>query len=501
VQFKKEHTVLIITAVVTAFALIGESLIDSMVFHTGPFLEILIGQTRHDLLLRVFMSSGFLAFGIYISIMLSRHRRAEDALKWQAAAIETSIDGIAIYNREGEYIYVNQAYASQNGYESAAELIGNHMKNSYEENEYLRIQQTCFPLLQKNGRWRGELIAKRKNGSTYFQEASVTLFEDGSRVCISHDITWRKRSEERVRRSERFLNMIFNSIRDPFCIFDSEFRIIRANTAYGDLKGKAVSDLIARKCYEVLEGQDHACAQCVVEKSLHSGDPCAKEKEIILEDGSAVWMEIYTYPILDEEGRVTHIIEYTRDATARKKSETEKIQLIAKLEHLSRTDGLTGLMNRRALTDSLVYELDRAKRYKTDLSIVLCDVDNFKDINDNFGHAAGDRALQALSGTFMTLLRKTDLAGRYGGDEFMIVLPATSLKGAERLADKLLAIVRNTDVPVRVDQTAHLSLSIGVTGLQQSDQDIEALIKRADEAMYAAKQAGRNRVFCGSWTS
>jgi len=501
VQFKKEHTVLIITAVLTALALAGDSLIDSVVFHTGPFLEILTGQTRHDLLLRVFMTSGFLVYGIFMSITLSRHRRAEDAMKRQTAAIETSIDGIAIYNREGEYIYVNQAYAVANGYESAAELIGKQMRNAYEENEYSRMEQVCFPLLLKNGRWRGELIAKRRNGSTYLQEASVTLIEDGSRVCISHDITWRKRSEERVRRSERFLNMIFNSIRDPFCIFDSEFRIIRANPAYGDLKGRAVNDLIGRKCYEALHGLDHQCSQCVVERSLCSADPCAKEKEVALDDGSTVWVEIYTYPILDEEGRVTHVIEYTRDATARKKSETEKIQLIAKLEYLSRTDSLTGLMNRRALTDSLVYEFDRAKRYKTDLSLILCDVDNFKDINDSFGHAAGDRALQSLSGTFMTLLRKTDIAGRHGGDEFMILLPATSLKGAESLADKLLAIVRNTDVPVSAGQTAHLSLSIGVTDMQPADQDIEALIKRADEAMYAAKQAGRNRVVCGNQAS
>ena len=101
------------------------------------------------------------------------------------------------------------------------------------------MEVVLIPTLIKNGSWRGELMAKRKNGSTYFQEASVTMLEDGGRVCIVRDITWRKRSEERLHRSERFLNTIFNSIRDPFCIFDTEFRIIRANEAYARMKNKA----------------------------------------------------------------------------------------------------------------------------------------------------------------------------------------------------------------------------------------------------------------------
>ena len=493
-RLKKECRILISIVGVCALVLIGDAVIEGMLFHDRPLLDILMGRSKHDLLLRVFIIIGFLAFLTFTYVMMFRSRRAEDAMKRLMAAIETSMDGIAIYDREGNYTYVNQAYAAVNGYESPAELIGKHIKNAYEENEYERIEQVCIPLLQKNGRWRGELIAKRRNGSTYFQEASVTMLEDGGRVCIIHDITWRKRSEERMRRSERFLNNIFDSIRDPFCIIDNEMRIIRANTAYAELKGREVSDLIGKTCFNVLEGRDQVCSQCVLEKTLLSGDPCAKEKEVMHPAAGKIWVEIYTYPILDEDGKVTHVIEYTRDATDRKRSEEEKSHLIAKLEHLSRTDSLTGLMNRRALTDSLIYEFDRAKRFRTELTVVLCDIDNFKDINDRFGHAAGDCALQALSAVFITLLRKTDIAGRYGGDEFMIILPGTSKKGAESLADKLLAVVRTTDIPVRDGENTRLSLSVGVTSIMKADNDIEDLIKRADEAMYAAKQAGRNRV-------
>ena len=307
------------------------------------------------------------------------------------------MDGFAIYSHEGNYLYVNQAYAVVNGYESPKELVGKNCKIAYEEKEYQRIEQTIMPVLQTGRRWRGELLARRKNGSTYFQEASITLLENGGRLCIVRDITWRKRSEERLHRSERFLNTIFNSIRDPFCIFDNDFRIIRVNEAYAQMKNKLVSELIGMKCHEVLGGRDSVCEGCIVGKTLNSADPCAKDKLITLQDGTETWVEIYTYPILDEEGKVSHAIEYTRDITDRKKSEDEKLKLIEKLEHLSRTDDLTGLINRRALLDSLAYELDRAQRYKSELTLILCDIDNFKEVNDTFGHDTGDRALQTIA--------------------------------------------------------------------------------------------------------
>ena len=455
-----------------------------------------LNATGHELFHRLSMSLCFLALGAVIARILSRHGRAEQALKRQSAAIESSMDGIAVYDASGAYVYVNQAYASINGYNDSSELIGKTYRVAYDANEVERIEQVHFPSLLKGGRWRGELIAKRKNGSTYFQEASVALLEDGGRVCVIRDITWRKRSDERLRRSERFLNMIFNSIRDPFCIFDNELRVIRANEAYAAMKNRRVDDLIGRKCYEVLERRDSVCEGCVVNRSLQSSDPCAKEKQIGLRDGVSNWVEIYTYPIVDEDGKVTHVIEYTRDITERKKAEEEKGRLIERLEHLSQTDSLTGLMNRRALTDRLRYEVERARRYKSELSLILCDIDNFKAINDTCGHDTGDRALQVISATLQTVLRETDIAGRYGGDEFMLILPATSAGGAENLADKLLSVVKNSDILCYEGKQLELSMSIGITALIMGDAEFEPLIKRADDAMYASKQDGKGRVSC-----
>ena len=457
---------------------------------------MLLHVSDREVFLRLFVSFCFLAFGFATARILSRHNRAEHALKRQLAAIESSMDGIAIYDASGAYVYVNQAYASINGYDDSSELIGKTYRVAYDDEEVERIEQVHFPSLLKGGKWRGELSAKRKNGSTYFQEASVALLDDGGRVCIVRDITWRKRSDERLRRSERFLNMIFNSIRDPFCIIDNELRVIRVNAAYTAMKNTRVEDLIGRKCFEVLESRDSVCEGCVVDRSLQSADPCAKEKQIRRQDGVSSWVEIYTYPILDEDGKVTHVIEYTRDVTERKKAEEEKGRLIERLEHLSQTDSLTALMNRRALTDRLRYEVDRANRYKSELSLIICDLDDFKAINDTCGHDTGDRALQVIAATLQTVLRETDIAGRYGGDEFMLILPATSSGGAEKLAGKLLSVVKNSDILLYEGKQITLSMSIGVTALAAGDGELESLIKRADDAMYASKQCGKGRVSC-----
>lgn len=493
-KIKEEHKVVIGTVIAVVIIWCADAAFESFVSHEGPFLHVLTNVKDHEPFLRMALTLIFLVFGISVSHILAKQNRAEADRKKQTAAIESSMDGIAIFDSEGNYVYVNQAYATINGYSNPAEMLGKTLGQSYDERELERMGRVCIPALLKNGQWRGELIAKRKNGSTYFQEASATQLEDGGRVCIIRDITWRKRSEERLRKSERFLNMIFNSIRDPFCIIDDEFRVIRANEAYATRKGKTVDELIGRKCHEVLENSTTVCEGCVVDKSFNSSDPCVKEKNIVSADGSTTWAEIYTYPILEEDGTVSHVIEYTRDITERKKSEVEKHQLIVTLEHLSRTDGLTGLMNRRALTEILTYEVDRARRYAAPLSLILCDIDGFKEINDTYGHDVGDRVLQTISATLKMLLRKIDAAGRYGGDEFMLVLPETARKGAENLADKLLVAMQNTELNLPDGKPLRLSMSIGIAEPLEDEEGIDSLIKRADDAMYASKLHGRNRI-------
>ncbi len=158
----------------------------------------------------------------------------------------------------------------------------------------------------------GELAA-------HFNAMSIAV-RDGY-AKIREEIAERRQAEESLAESERFLNTILDSIMDPFCIFDREHRIVWANEAYAKIKDKSPGELTGRHCYRVLHGRDSICDDCIVAKTFLSSDPCAKDNFITFKSGSRVWLEIYTYPIFNEEGAVSHVIEYTRDISERKQIE------------------------------------------------------------------------------------------------------------------------------------------------------------------------------------
>lgn len=131
------------------------------------------------------------------------------------------------------------------------------------------------------------------------------------------------------------LNKILESIRDPFCIIDRSYTIVRVNDAYLEHKDKEEKDLLGKKCYKTLYGRDDVCRDCVVEKAFISADPCAKEKHVILPDGSEEWYEIYTYPIISDNGSVSHVIEYIRDVTSRTKAEKRLKEVLKEVKDIN----------------------------------------------------------------------------------------------------------------------------------------------------------------------
>jgi len=165
----------------------------------------------------------------------------------------------------------------------------------------------------------------------------------------------------------------------------------------------------------------------------------------------------------------------------------------AELERLATTDSLTGLANRRRLFDALEQEVYRAQRYGIALSLIMFDIDHFKRINDNWGHATGDWVLRQIAQETRELLRKTDQAGRYGGEEFVVVLPETDLSEALLLAQRLGQRISETAITPEHDAPMSVTVSMGVAALVV-DETGEELIHRADQALYRAKQQGRNRV-------
>jgi diguanylate cyclase (GGDEF)-like protein/PAS domain S-box-containing protein len=336
-----------------------------------------------------------------------------------------------------------------------------------------------------------------KTGLWYHCIDKAIQWPDGRLVHmqVAIDITERKKAEIVSRRSERFLNTIFESINDPFNIIDSDYRIIKANESYAKMRGKTIEQLIYQRCYEVLQNRKDICEGCSVKVTFETGEPYTKEKLVSYTGDSKIWLEIYTYPIFDEMGRVVSVIEYTRDITQRKMAEAERDILVDKLQYLYRTDDLTGLLNRRALIEELEDEVRRTKRYKSDLSLIICDIDYFKEVNDNFGHDTGDRVLQNVSDLIKESLRNTDIIGRYGGDEFLLILPETSMGRAKEIADRIRLAVKEFELQMEGNKPIRTTVSLGVAEFNADKENINGLIKRADNALYMAKGKGRNRVY------
>lgn len=179
-------------------------------------------------------------------------------------------------------------------------------------------------------------------------------------------------------------------------------------------------------------------------------------------------------------------------AVLSRRTATEMMR-VAALERNLFTDDLTGLFNRRYLSVRIPSEIARALRYGTELSLIMVDVDHFKSINDNFGHPAGDDVLQAVAVTIAQSIRASDVALRYGGEEFLIMATSTNKAGALCLAERLRLKIEALPIFVEHRRELHISISLGVASLRGGD-DIHSLLRRADAALYCAKRRGRNRV-------
>jgi diguanylate cyclase (GGDEF)-like protein len=233
------------------------------------------------------------------------------------------------------------------------------------------------------------------------------------------------------------------------------------------------------------------------------------ENKNVHKDGRIIILETSGVPIVDADGIFCGYRGIDRDITARKQAEIELLQSkealeiahheleksFAREQQLAHIDDLTGINNRRSLFELAEREFNVALRYHLPLSVLMFDIDQFKQINDTFGHAMGDQVLERVTQVVCAKLRSTDIIGRYGGDEFVILLPQTNLQEVLPLADRIHASID----AIRMETDKGLltvNISIGVAQMDyntpQSDT-VENLFLRADKALYAAKKDGRSR--------
>ncbi|MDO8886658.1 GGDEF domain-containing protein [Candidatus Oleimmundimicrobium sp.] len=181
--------------------------------------------------------------------------------------------------------------------------------------------------------------------------------------------------------------------------------------------------------------------------------------------------------------------------TERKKIEKKEEALTKKLKHQAQIDGLTGVYNRQHLDNELKIEIKRAKRYNRPLSLIMLDIDHFKEVNDRCGHQVGDWTLKKIAKSMKDVARATDFVGRYGGEEFIVVCTETAIDKALNLAKRMRKEIKKLRVLDKDGLLLKITASFGVAQYSESE-DFDKLLANVDGALYEAKKEGRDRVYC-----
>ena len=391
--------------------------------------------------------------------------------------MEGAMDGMAILNGNGIYIYLNQAHAAIYGYDSPAELIGKSWRNLYSETELERFDDVIMPLFTETGRWRGEATGLRKNGSTFPQELSLTALEGGGIICVVRDITDRRRAEQTVQDKLHFIQVLITTIPVPIFYKDAEGRYLGCNSAFEEHICITREQIVGRTDRDLVPPDQAELFQQLDRSIMETRQVQIQESSLVCADGSRHDVIFYKAPFLNSDGSVGGVAGAILDITERKETE-------AKLRYLSTHDILTGLYNRAYFDE----ELERLKNGRTfPVSIVVADVDRLKRVNDLQGHAAGDELLKLTAQVLKGAFRTEDLVARIGGDEFAVILPGTAINAAqeviERIRKNLADIIGDDGRPV-------LSLSLGCATALDGEGLIEAW-QLADELMYEDKLARR----------
>ena len=325
---------------------------------------------------------------------------------------------------------------------------------------------------------------------------------------IQDELSERKRAEAALADSQERLQAIFDNAGAGIGVTWENTKLIFVNDRWTEMFGFTSQELSGKTIWELCPPEDN---QTLREnfKSMAANrlESFQIENRFLNKNGSTFWGTLSAKALHREDGSLENIIIIISDITLLKTTEAELIQanqlLVSQLEEIAILrdrlreqairDPLTNLYNRRFMEETLTLEIHRARRSNSTVSLVMMDIDHFKSVNDQFGHRAGDFVLELLGQMLLANTRKSDVACRYGGEEFLIVLPGSSLQDAARRAEQFRANFEAIRISGK-DTVTNATMSIGVACFPDHGEDGEQVLNRADEALYQAKAAGRNCV-------
>jgi diguanylate cyclase (GGDEF)-like protein/PAS domain S-box-containing protein len=425
----------------------------------------------------------------------------KDAEAREAAILDAAMDAIIAIDADGLVVEFNPAAERIFG-RRREDAIGLDMADLIIPPELRDAHRAGLQRLVSGGEpkmlgRRLNLVALRADGSEFPAELTITRLQTGGRPQFTgqlRDITDRVRADEALRaeheRAERYLDMAGTMM----VALDRDRRVSLVNRKASAVLGYEVEELLGRDWHDtVVPEHDRARARSVFSSLIAGGEgpPEASEGRVRTRAGEERLIAWKNTAIRDPDGTITGTLSSGEDITERRRAE-------ARIAHLAYHDGLTGLANRMQLEEHLGRALARADRAGTAVALLYVDLDDFKLVNDSFGHAAGDEVLQAVARRMERTLRATDVLARHGGDEFLVLLSDLGdepLAAARTVAHKLVAALREPFALAGLE--FQIDATVGISLYPDDADSADALLRHADTAMYDGKGAGSVAVYAG----
>ncbi|HEY5718549.1 MAG TPA: diguanylate cyclase [Motiliproteus sp.] len=358
-----------------------------------------------------------------------------------------------------------------------------------------------FPGIGDNGCWIYFMAAPLKDASGCVIGAIETL----------QDVTSRNRAEALVKENQSYLRQIVDGSSVPTFVIDREHRVTHWNRACEALTGFSADELVGTRDQwrPFYESERPVMADLILDSAIAKDvdrfyhgkfsasqliDGAFEAEDFFPHFGErGLWLFFTAAPLNDAQGNFIGAIETLQDITAQKQAEISLRASEEQLKVMCITDALTSLFNARHFHQQVKIEIKRAVRHQRPLSLLMIDLDDFKKLNDEHGHLEGDKALATAANVIKHSFRELDTAFRYGGEEFVVLLPDTPREPAHMLAELLLKNLANTVLMTDAGQELRITASIGVSEYITPETS-SSFVRRADEGVYRAKRLGKNRV-------
>ena len=423
---------------------------------------------------------------------ITDRKLAENALRESEARYRTLIErmreGVAQKDPEGVLQFVNARFCEMTGY-SRDELVGRDAAFLLADEADAALVRTKLQLRRSGVSDQYEVRIRRRDGSLMWVEISGAPIFDAEGMVIGSigvydDVTVRREAEQAVRESEARYRVMADNSTDLIARTDAALQILYASPAIETILGYAPAEVIGKSVLAFINPEDHEVVRLATEGLAWTG-PMTFAYRALRRGGTEVWLETTARAVLNPQTReVVEIVTVSRDVTERHHAEVQ-------IEYQAYHDALTGLPNRALFRDRLTVALAHARRTQKPLAVMFLDLDSFKLVNDTLGHSLGDELLKVIATRLKSVLREEDTIARMGGDEFTILLAnISSTDDAPFIAQKVLDVVAQ---PSRVEgHELFVTTSIGIALYPNDGDSAESLLKNADNAMYRAKELGRN---------